>query len=156
MFLFKRKQKEPEALVANRAMQRIADKWFRYKKRIALFLQRKSESLSDRGKKLSLFLFCLLFGGGSIAITFEALRKDSAKAVPVRIAKTPMPKAGRQEVGRDSLITKKEFENIQGYKAYILGLHNTKEGQRIYDSLISARPKLFDSIQAFEKIYLSQ
>jgi len=147
------KQKKNNAADAP-IIQAIADKWIACKKRVALFLQVKYEKLSDGRKKLCLIFFCLLFGGSSVLVLIDALKRDDKKIGIIKISKTIMPPLAEHKP--DSVITKSEYERVEKFKDYIRELNKTKEGKQIADSLLTGHPGLLDSIALFESIYLSQ
>ena len=155
MFFIK-DRKESNVIQEVPAIRMIVDRWMKYKQRLALFLQRKSEQLSAGKKKMYLLFFCLVFGGGSIVLAINTFLQHDERTGIVKTSKVFKTHTFQKRSGSDSIITKKEYERSKNYKDYILGLNETKEGQNLFDSLLSARPKLLDSIALFENIYLSQ
>ncbi len=135
----------------------IINKWNSLKHRVAGYLQGKSQLLSMREKKLSLFFFCLLFGGISIYII---LRSAVSKEKTVSIQKISKPALAIQDgetvLQPDSIITHREYKRIQQFKIYLLDLKNDTSGKKRFDSIILSRPRLMDSILIIEKLYLSQ
>jgi hypothetical protein len=127
------------------------------KQKVAAYLQKKSEMLSTRAKKISLIFFCLLFGGSSIAIIIHS---TVASKDPVSIAKVSKPihatEDGETLLRPDSIITKNEYERIIQFKNYLLHLRDDSTASKQYDSITVNRPQLMDSIILFEKMYLSQ
>jgi len=126
----------------------IHNKWMRCKRKAADVLQKKSERLSERGKKAVLFFFCMLFAGCSIAIVIHAFT-DNAKTVTI---KGKMPRIVRdKEAPAMPFLSKAEYERIEKFKAYIYQLPKP-----LFDSFMQARPKLLDSIIEIEQYYQSQ
>ena len=126
-------------------------------KALAKYLQVKAERLTKRKQKFVLFLFSLLFGGGSIAIIFYSFTVIDTPSVTLKItfpkytlAHTLKPKI------RDSLISHKEYTKINQFRQYLEHLQNDIDGKRIYDSLLQARPFLLDSMHQVDSIYLNQ
>jgi hypothetical protein len=152
-----RKNMKNKNSVAKEMPIEIINKWRAAKRRFATYLQQKSELMSDSLKKFSLIFFCSLFSSISIAIIIHsAITKE--QAVSVGAISKPAP-AGSDEMTSlkpDSVITKREYERIIGFKNYLLHLKTDTIGKRQYDSIMSVRPKLMDSIMMFEKLYLSQ
>ena len=135
---------------------RIISKWVRTKKRIAFYLQQKSELLSMRAKKLSLSLFCFLFGGISLYIIIQSAAVDQ-KVMPVqRISRPVEPGNSENLLQADSVITKMEYERIERFKNYLIQLQEDSASAKKFDSVMKVRPQLLDSIKMIERIYLSQ
>ncbi|HEX5152869.1 MAG TPA: hypothetical protein VFW07_15565 [Parafilimonas sp.] len=155
MFFIKHKN-ENKLMPTASALQAIASRWVRCKKRIAAFLQVRFEQLSSRKKNVCLLIFCLLFGGSSALLVVNALNSKTKRAGTISIAESVKPQVFLKRSGSDSTITKKEYDRIERYKTDILELNKTKEGQTLLDSLLSERPELMDSIALLENIYLSQ
>ena len=134
----------------------IISKWDRTKKRIAFYLQQKSELLSMRAKKLSLSLFCFLFGGLSLYIIIQSVAVEQ-KPMPVqRISRPVQPGNSENLLQADSAVTKMEYERIERFKNYLIQLKEDSARAKEFDSIMIARPKLLDSIRTIEKIYLSR
>ena len=109
-----------------------------------------------RAKKLSLSLFCFLFGGISLYIIIESAAVEH-KAIPVqRISRPVQPGNSESLLPADSVITKMEYERIERFKSYLIQLKEDSASAKRFDSIMIARPKLLDSIRTIEKIYLSQ
>ncbi len=128
--------------------QKIKSKYLSFKRRIADLLQRKSEWLSLKSKKLLLVLFCLFFVSMSIVAVVKAITTKAA----VISMQVNMPRIMQQkEMPAMPFISKKEFERIEGFKKqlYLLPKHS-------FDSFMLARPKLLDSITEIEQYYQSQ
>ncbi len=128
--------------------QKIKAKYLLFKRRIADALQRKSESLSLRSKKIMLFLFCSLFGCASITVIIHSI---TTKASVVSI-QAKMPRVIHQkEEPVLPFISKNEFERIEVFKKQVYALPKVT-----FDSFMLARPKLMDSITQIENYYKSQ
>jgi hypothetical protein len=156
MLLLKRNMKNKNSAAKDMPIE-IIDKWRAAKRRFATYLQRKSELMSDSLKKLSLLFFCSLFSAISIAIIIRSsTTKEQAVSVRVISKSAHAGNDGITSLKSDSVITKSEYERIIGFKNYFLHLKTDTTGKRQYDSIISVRPKLMDSIILFEKMYLSQ
>ncbi|HWB27712.1 MAG TPA: hypothetical protein VG738_19690 [Chitinophagaceae bacterium] len=128
--------------------QKIKQRYFSCKRRLADALQCKTEKLSVKGKKLLLGLFCLFFVSMSICAIVNAF---TAKQKPLAV-KESMPRITHEkEAPALPFISKKEFERIEKFKQQIYALPKP-----VLDSFMQARPKLMDSIAQIENIYQSQ
>jgi hypothetical protein len=112
-------------------------------------LQKRSEYLSIRGKKIALFFFFLLFAGSNVIVIINAVVKRG-KAPAVHIGR--MPNIVRTpEHAQMPFISREEYNRIEHFKNYIQGLPKPS-----FDSFMAVRPKLLDSISIVEQYYLSQ
>jgi hypothetical protein len=156
MLLFKRIGNK-KVSVPKETPNKLFVKWNSLKQKIAMCLQKKSQTLSVRTKKFSLIFFCLLFGGSSIAIIIHSTITNEK---PASIAKISKPLHATEDsetfLRPDSIITKKEYERVLQFKNYLLHLRDDSIGRKKYDSITINRPQLMDSITLFEKMYLSQ
>ncbi len=128
--------------------QKIKSKYLSFKCCIADVLQRKSERLSLKSKKLLLVLFCLFFVSMSTVAIVKAITTKAA----VVSTQVKMPRIMQQkEMPAMPFISKKEFERIEGFKKHLYLLP-----KQSFDSFMLARPKLMDSIAQIENYYQSQ
>ena len=128
--------------------QKIKNRYLSLKRRIADALQKKSDKLSVKSKKLLLFLFCFVFASASIVTIVSAV---TAKTKHVAL-QAKMPRIIQQkEQPSLPFISKQEFMRIEDFKkrVYLLPKYS-------FDSFMAARPKLMDSIQQIEQYYQSQ
>ena len=156
MLLFKKNIK-PKSSVAKEAPIEIINKWKALKRKLAIHLQQKSELLSIPAKKYSLAFFFILFGGSSIAIIIHSATTRQEIISVARISKSA--DVGKREfpaLRSDSTITKREYERIIEFKKYLFLLRDDPARRKRFDSIITNRPGLMDSITLFEKMYLSQ
>jgi len=54
------------------------------------------------------------------------------------------------------LLTTEAYKRLQLFKKYMDSLRIDKDGKRIYDSILLARPGMMDSVAVLEKMYLKQ
>lgn len=154
MISFKKIKKQR---IAEGEMQlQISSKWKVFKKKVATYLQKKSELLSEQTKRYILIFFCMLFGGSSVAIIIHSA---TTKEQPVLITKISKPlhslQGGKNYLRIDSTITKEEYERVEQFKNYLYQLNDSLHYNKL-DSIIKARPLLLDSINLFEKMYLQE
>lgn len=145
------------SFVANDAQLRVTDKLKDFKRRIANCLQQKSQALSAQTKKYCLVIFCLLFGGSSIAVIVRSATPEGQK---ISITKIARPEHVIQDENSysevDSTISKKAYDRVEQFKTYLTQLKNDSSCSNKFDSIVRARPHLIDSINLFEKMYLQQ
>ena len=135
----------------------IVGKWDKAKQKLADYLQRKSELLSMRSKKSSLAFFCIAFSAVSTMIMFNVFEINKSVVKVKTISRlSHAPEGGQLPAKTDSLITKYEYNRVELFKNYLLHLKNDSTSKAMFDSIVKARPNLFDSIALFEKMYLSQ
>ena len=138
---------------ANPASQRLADaivrKMIMVQTRWADFMQRKTERLSVKGKKLFLILFCILTSTISCCIIITSFTTHSKQNYSVTAIHTPQHITGEQKE-RPS-ISNSVYSNIERFKNYM----DTCD-RHIKDSILRFRPGLMDSVLAIEQIYKHQ
>lgn len=113
----------------------------------ANYLQRKSNKMSYRAKKIFICIFCcsVLFECTLIAV--KSFDKRSSFGFP-EFTGTKMPEVKEKA---EKAISKSDFERIQKLEIYIDTLSSTKK-----DSLLMTRPHLLDTLIYLENIYLKQ
>jgi hypothetical protein len=117
----------------------------------------KANLISGRGKLILLIVFCLLAGSISFYAaksSFSGKQKISLSANSIKKPKNihKPSKERRTSVG----ITHEEYLRIYNFKLYLDSIASTPSGRITFDSIITARPGLIDSILIIEHIYLSQ
>jgi hypothetical protein len=133
----------------------IVRKCIRLQSRLADYMQRKSDRLSDNVKKYSLISFCLLACGCSLYSIVESFRTPDNHAFSVAPIKVPEHATMTGEANRQPsiIITKDAFENVQRFRYYMDSLARNASGKRTHDSILAARSGLMDSVQIIEVIY---
>jgi len=128
--------------------------------KLAGFLNRKTQGLSTSGKKAFLFAVCLLFGGMSLHLIVttlwrpskpDASLKPSAISVPEHLNKT-----GEETLYPRELVTEQDMEEVRTFKRYMDSLRHSTNGKALYDSILTARPGLLDTVSMLEELYLLQ
>lgn len=117
----------------------------------------KSTQTSRRVKVILLIIFCLLSGGISF---YTANRSFSGKhdlSISDGSIKTPKHiHEHSKEISTAVRISEEEYQRIHKFKQYLDSIANEPFGRKTFDSIITARPGLLDSILIIEHIYLSQ
>lgn len=157
-----RKQKTHGSPNENIAKERIANSivsaCLRFQQRWADSMQRRTERLSRNGKLIILSLFCLTAGSLSVYLIASSVKSHKASSFTViHLKKTPYAiKAGDENTKALLIVTKEEYEKIQRFRFYMDSLAGSPSGKKLYDSILSQRPGLMDSILLIENIYQSQ
>ena len=130
----------------------------RWQFRCAIWMQRKAERLSGKGKLMVLLIFVLLTGSCSIYLIRKSFTKNQTPSFSIILIKRP---AHIQETGDEvkltnAVISKSEYERIHRFSRYMDSLIHSSTGKVLYDSMVALRPGLMDSIQIIENIYQSQ
>lgn len=118
------------------------------------FLQAKFESLAIGSKRLTVIAFCITGFSLSVYLIIKSFSKQVDK--PISITALRVPKQVVQSELPVGVITKDEFEKIRKFRLYLDSLVKSKQGKRLYDSIISYRPGLIDSLTIVENLYQLQ
>ena len=119
-------------------------------KLLADWLQQKTNSYSPRKRKIILILFCAFFVTESIVVAYESFKKKTIVPSPITLIK---PVRLLNEVAC-RVISEKEFRRIHGIKLMLDSLQITSKIK--FDSLLSLRPHLMDTIHLLENLYYEQ
>ena len=108
--------------------------------------------------KTALILFCLIGGGYSLYLIVSALTTHPKANDALKIEQATVPKhfdkTGAEIAEPESNVDERTYGQIRFFKAYTDSLKTANSP--LYDSIVSARPYLMDSIQALEQLYYSQ
>lgn len=157
-----RKKKNHSSIKENAAQERLASSivsaCIRFQQRWADFMQHHTERLSRNGKLIILSLFCLTAGSLSIYFIATSMMSRKAPSFTVTHLKKPLSadKSGDENTKALLIVSKDEYEKIQRFRFYMDSLARSPSGKRLYDSILSQRPGLMDSILLIENIYQSQ
>jgi hypothetical protein len=118
------------------------------------YLQKRTERLSIKRKRLGLFVFCLLFGVISICIVIKSFtnNKNIFLVHPITLPAI-IHKSDNDLLSAQPSISEKEFHRIELFKSYMDSLQKSETGRYVYDSINKARPHLIDSILLLENMY---
>jgi hypothetical protein len=157
-----RKKKAQGSLKERAAQERLANNivsaGIRFQQRWADLMQHNTERLSRNGKLITLSLFCLITGSLSIYFIWSSVTSHKASSITVIHLKKPpyALKSGDENTKALVIVSKAEYEKIQCFRFYIDSLARSPSGKQLYDSILSSRPGLMDSIFLIENIYQSQ
>ncbi len=115
---------------------------------LANYLQRKSNKMSSRAKKIFLCIFCCSAIFECTVVVLRSFHNRSPFIFPVITVKNLR---GMREFKAGKIISESEFEKIQKIKFYIDTLSGPKK-----DSLLMSRPHLLDTLIYLENIYLNK
>ena len=119
----------------------------------AALLQQKTNGFSSKKIKILFLAFCLIFLSVSIMVMYQSFKKDNKNLYfisPIRI----IPLLKEQRIR--PVINEREFKRIHGFKIYLDSLQTTAKGKLKFDSLVSTRPHLTDTINYLEDLYYEQ
>lgn len=157
-----RKRKTQSSVKENAAQERLANNivsaCIRFQQRWADFMQHHTERLSRNGKLIILSLFCLT--AGSLSVYFIASSVMSRKASSITVIHFKQPpnavKSGDENTKALVIVSEAEYIKILRFKLYMDSLARSPSGKELYESILSERPGLMDSVLLIEKIYQSQ
>lgn len=150
MWLFKRRKKEQKTAEGNgKVAGYIAGGLLKVQSGWAGWMQRQSEKLGTKGKKVALVLCCLFTLSYSTIIIVKGLNGDRSIGVsrssikpPMMLPEDPEPEPGKAEIHR-----------LKQFRRYLDSLAADVNGRKVYDSLLHARPGLIDSLEFVEQAY---
>jgi hypothetical protein len=119
-------------------------------KLLAHWLQQKTNCYSARKRKIILILFCALFVTKSIAVVYQSIGKNNSINYPIRLTR-PVRLLNEKAY---PLVSEKEFIRIHGYKLMLDSLQSNSKVK--FDSLLTMRPHLLDTIHFLENLYYEQ
>lgn len=159
--LFKNR-KTQSSVKGNAAQERVANNivsvCIRLQQRWADFMQRHTERFSRNGKLIILSLFCVTAGSLSVYLIWSSVTSHKASSFTVIHFKKPpyAVKSGDENTKALVIVSEAEYEKIQRFRFYMDSLARSPSGKELYDSILSQRPGLMDSILLIENIYQSQ
>lgn len=157
-----RNKKKTKPVVLNNARERIAksivDYCLQWQRRLADWMQDKTERLSGKGKIIALLIFCLLAGSYSIYLATAGLIGKQNFTLSVISIKKPryILWSGEERIRTASDISREDYLRIQLFKEYMDSLASSPAGKAVYDSILNSRPGLLDSVRFIENSYQSQ
>ncbi|HNU47254.1 MAG TPA: hypothetical protein PKM40_00385 [Bacteroidia bacterium] len=159
MWLFKkRKKKESENGVSDKVAGKIAGFGIAIQTRFATTMNKLFEKMNHKRLKIWLALFCIICGGYSIYLLSNAIISPTANQQSIKIDPVKIPRhydnTGDGILSSDNVVDEETFQKIQAFKSYMDSLKFA--GNKEYDSILTARPYLMDTLQMLEQIYYSQ
>jgi hypothetical protein len=160
MWLFKKQKKKAEAGngVSDKVAGKIAKAGIAVQNKFAKGMDKLFAGMNTKRLKLYLIIFCICCGGYSIYLFTDAIVSPDAKSKALQIDKASIPKhfedTGDDIMATDNTVDEETFHQIQQFKKYLDSLKQSKS--YLYDSIITARPFLMDTVLMLEQIYYSQ
>jgi hypothetical protein len=162
MWLFKKKKQvkdedEVKPSASDKVAGKIAGAGLKIQKAFGNKMNKLFENMNQLKLKRGLIVFTLLAGGYSLYLIVTAITKpikqNSFKVEQIDVPKH-FDKTGDKIIEQDAMVDEETYINIQHFKKYMdsLKFNNTKQ----YDSILTTRPGLMDSVQMLEEIYHSQ
>lgn len=124
----------------------------------AQWMQRKTKHLSQRMLFLLLLVFISLAGGYNAYLIKKNFSGHQTNAFAISPIKLPgqILQTGDISIQTDIQISSTEYLRIIRFRDFMDSLARSSSGKARYNSIVSIRPGLIDSIQLIEKIYHSQ
>lgn len=125
--------------------------------RSSTFMNTWMNQLGSNAKRIWLLIFCIVFGALSIYSFVGAFKSDKISHNKIKPAQLSVPKYYDQnEVQNLPTVSKNDMQRIEKFKKYMDSLKGSVRGKPVYDSILTARPGLMDSVQTIEQLYYSQ
>jgi hypothetical protein len=142
--------------------QIIASRWTNLLYTIDVQLRKLAEALQHRymrtntaWKRVHFIVFCLAFGVGSGMCIIQAFDQPTAIFRIDHISKprSIFPLDSQQQMMITSPSKGDFVERVLRFDLYLDSLKTSDRGARVYDSIVSARPGLMDSVKLVKRIF---
>jgi hypothetical protein len=160
MWLFKKQTKKNGAgnAVSDKVAGKIAKAGIFVQSRFANGMNKIFTGMNVKRLKLSLIIFCIGCGGYSIYLFTDAIISPASNQHTIKIEQASVPKhfnkTGDEIITAENIVDEETFNQIQQFKHYLDSLKQNKSS--LYDSILTARPFLMDTVLMLEQIYYSQ
>ena len=160
MWLFKKQNNKVETgnAVSDKVAGKIAKAGIAVQKKKKKGMDKIFAGMKTKRLKLYLIIFCISCGGYSIYLFTDAIISPDANNKALQIDKASIPKhiddTGDEMMATDNSVDEETFNQIQQFKRYLDSLKQSKS--YLYDSIVTARPFLMDTVLILEQIYYSQ
>lgn len=160
MWLFKKQKRkvEPGNPVSDKVAGKIANAGIAVQIKFAKGMNKIVAGMNTKRLKLYLIIFCICCGGYSIYLFADAIVSPDVNNKALQIDKASIPRHfdnnGDDIMVQDNMVDEETFNQIQQFKQYLDSLKQT--GSYLYDSIVTARPFLMDTVLMLEQIYYSQ
>lgn len=159
MWLFKkRKEKINNGTASDKVAGKIASFGMAMQNSFAITMNKAFEKMNHKRLKIWLIVFCITCGGYSIYLLVNAIISPASTQHSIKIDPVKVPKhfdnTGGELLTPDNSVDEQTFKNIQVFKGYMDSLK--RAGSKEYDSILTARPFLMDTVLMLEQIYYSQ
>jgi hypothetical protein len=160
MWLFKKQKKKNETgnAVSDKVAGKIARVGIIVQSKFADGMNKMFTGMNVKRLKLSLIIFCIGCGGYSIYLFADAIVSPASNQNTIKIEQAVVPKhfdkTGDEIIAAENCVDEETFNQIQQFKQYLDSLKQNKS--YLYDSILTARPLLMDTVLMLEQIYYSQ
>lgn len=160
MWLFKKQKKKVESgnTVSDKVAGKIANAGIAVHNKFAKGMGKIFANMNTKRLKVYLIIFCICCGGYSIYLFTDAIVSPDANNKAIQIDKASIPKYfdnnGGDVISPDNSVDEETFNKIRQFKKYLDSLK--QNGSYLYDSIVTARPFLMDTVVMLEQIYYSQ
>ena len=156
----KRKKKEATGKQEgqDRLIKAVVYACLRWQSEWALWVERKTECLSIKGKRIALVIFVLVTGGYSLFLMGRSVTKNQTLSFPITFIKRPVQMLPREAetTKANTLTSQSEYVRVHRFKRYMDSLARSPSGKQLYDNIVIHRPGLRDSLQLIESLYQAQ
>ncbi|CAD0004851.1 hypothetical protein [Flavobacterium chungangense] len=158
-FNSKRNSKKSDALATakNNLWQKFEQANLRLQYKCANWLERKTAHFTRLNWILILLCFTVFTSSCSIYLivrSFSANKTGNIRVIPIT-KPTNAVSLKDKPPELNEVISKKEFEKITSFRNYMDSLGRSPTGKKTYDSIVSDRPGLLDSLTIIENYYYS-
>jgi hypothetical protein len=160
MWSFNKQEKKNEtgSAVSDKVAAKIAKVGIIVQTKFADGMNKMFTGMNAKRLKLSLIIFCIGCGGYSIYLFTDAIVSPVANQNAIKIEQAVVPKyfdkTGDEIISAENNVDEETFNQIQQFKHYLDSLEQNKS--YLYDSILTARPLLMDTVLLLEQIYYSQ
>ena len=139
-----------------KSVEKVAEQFIAQLRKLAVYLQHKSDLLSRRTKMCLLGLFLLAGSGCSLYLILNSLTGKYQLSI-TSVTDFPYINKTRVEVNRNTIvITKRDYLAVQNFRKYLDSLKFSPDGKIEYEKIIHERAGLLDSMNEIEHIYKQQ
>jgi len=161
MWLFKKQKKNDEengnTSMSDKVAGKIAGAGIRVQGYFAKGMNKIFKNMNNKKLKVLLLVFCISAGGYSIYLVANAVVSPIKNQPVFKVDQVDVPKhfdKTGDELIPEATVDEQTFNKIQDFKKYMDSLKQNKS--YLYDSIITARPFLMDTVLMLEGIYYSQ
>jgi hypothetical protein len=119
------------------------------------WLRLKTAQIAPNTKLTLCVLCCLGFGGYCGWLVLGGLSGKAAGSFTISQIKVP-DHIGKPAQAAKTIISDGEYQKVVTYLDYLDDLKTTRQGRAVYDSLLTLRPGLQDSLLMIHQMYLRQ
>ncbi|WP_367867008.1 hypothetical protein [Pedobacter sp. WC2423] len=139
-----------------KSIEKVAEQFVAQLRKLAVYLQHRSELLSRRTKLVLLGLFLLVGSGCSLYLILNSLAGKYQLSI-TSVKHFPFINKTMAEVNRNIIVvTKRDYLAVQNFRKYLDSIKFSPGGKIEYEKIIHERAGLLDSMDEIEHIYKQQ